>query len=88
MDNKTAKALIIGVIIAIAVGYFTSDVKYYFKEEEIKKSSYEYRHRNSNREYLDKSYHFKTIFVLLGFLGGFGAGYLLSDKIPPKEESK
>ncbi len=83
MNNKIAMALIIGALFAIAVAYYTAEVEYYVYYH----SNYKYTRvtpeffKDFDSKWTDTKTVYIPMFIVIGFLGGMGTGYLTASAL-------
>lgn len=82
MNKKIAISLIVGVLFSAFIAFLTSENKYYRLGKTKREITSNYYNPENLRH--NKETKFNTPFIIIGFLGGFGLGYLFSEKIERK----
>lgn len=83
MNNKIAISLIFGFKFSIIISFGLSENKYYDLYKERKEITYE-RFNSLDSLYKVKEKKINSSLIYICLLGGFGIGYLFSDRIEKK----
>lgn len=89
MNKQIAIGLIVGSVLALFPLY--SGIRYFDNNTEITKSRYLYLKEEMRRTDKDWNINYKisgNTLVFLVFAGGFGVGYLFSERIEKKDLNK
>lgn len=79
MNRKIAIALVVGFIFSIATAFITSETRYYYLGNDAKREITKIKYIDTREYFSAKEKNYNSIFIIVGFIGGFGVGYLVVD---------